>query len=59
MSDVASVFLGRSTKREELLLRLANRHGLITGATGTGKTVTLQILAEGCRRRACRCSPPT
>jgi uncharacterized protein len=47
MSAVASVFLGQSTKREELLLRLANRHGLITGATGTGKTVTLQILAEG------------
>ncbi|MBA3325363.1 MAG: DUF853 family protein [Rhodobacteraceae bacterium] len=31
----------------ELVLRYANRHGLITGATGTGKTVTLQILAEG------------
>jgi DNA helicase HerA-like ATPase len=31
----------------ELLLRYGNRHGLITGATGTGKTVTLQILAEG------------
>jgi DNA helicase HerA-like ATPase len=30
-----------------LLLRYANRHGLITGVTGTGKTVTLQILAEG------------
>jgi hypothetical protein len=30
-----------------LPLRLANRHGLITGATGTGKTVTLQRLAEG------------
>ena len=30
-----------------LLLRYANRHGLVTGATGTGKTVTLQILAEG------------
>ena len=30
----------------ELLLHYANRHGLITGATGTGKTVTLQILAE-------------
>ncbi len=29
-----------------LLPRLANRHGLITGATGTGKTVTLQTLAE-------------
>ncbi|WP_102958710.1 helicase HerA-like domain-containing protein [Mangrovicella endophytica] len=28
-------------------LRYANRHGLVTGATGTGKTVTLQILAEG------------
>ncbi|MCC7319773.1 MAG: DUF853 family protein [Rubellimicrobium sp.] len=32
---------------QELLLALANRHGLIAGATGTGKTVTLQILAEG------------
>ena len=29
-----------------LLPRLANRHGLITGATGTGKTVTLQKMAE-------------
>ena len=34
-------------ERRELLLAYANRHGLITGATGTGKTVTLQILAEG------------
>ncbi|MFN3259194.1 MAG: helicase HerA-like domain-containing protein [Pikeienuella sp.] len=32
---------------QELLLKTANRHGLISGATGTGKTVTLQILAEG------------
>jgi len=31
---------------QHLLTRLANRHGLIAGATGTGKTVTLQILAE-------------
>ena len=30
----------------ELLPALANRHGLITGATGTGKTVTLQKMAE-------------
>ena len=30
-----------------LALKYANRHGLIAGATGTGKTVTLQILAEG------------
>ena len=34
-------------EQRELLLRFGNRHGLITGATGTGKTVTLQILAEG------------
>ncbi len=32
---------------QNLLLEYANRHGLIAGATGTGKTVTLQILAEG------------
>ncbi|RVT84413.1 DUF853 family protein [Rhodobacteraceae bacterium CCMM004] len=32
---------------QHLRLRYANRHGLIAGATGTGKTVTLQILAEG------------
>src|SRR6476660_6342579 len=30
----------------DLLPGLANRHGLITGATGTGKTVTLQVIAE-------------
>ena len=35
-----------NTTRCELLPALANRHGLITGATGTGKTVTLQTLAE-------------
>jgi Cdc6-like AAA superfamily ATPase len=39
--------------------RLANRHGLITGATGTGKTVTLQKLAESFSRSACRSSWPT
>src|SRR5665811_643554 len=41
-----SVYFGQSVKPEYILLRLANRHGLITGATGTGKTVTLQGLAE-------------
>lgn len=40
------LFVGKSTKPEYLDLRFANRHGLITGATGTGKTVTLQGLAE-------------
>jgi len=46
-TDGERVFIGKSEKPEYLLLKLANRHGLITGATGTGKTVTLQILSEG------------
>jgi len=38
-------------KQEHLLLpRMANRHGLIAGATGTGKTVTLRVLAENFSR---------
>src|SRR3954464_6271145 len=47
MSEDGAILIGKSTKPERLLLRLANRHGLVTGATGTGKTVTLQVLAEG------------
>ncbi|HEX2556138.1 MAG TPA: helicase HerA-like domain-containing protein [Microvirga sp.] len=47
MSEDGTILIGKSTKPEVLHLRLANRHGLITGATGTGKTVTLQVLAEG------------
>src|SRR5512132_2669811 len=38
--------IARSTRDIGILPALANRHGLITGATGTGKTVTLQVLAE-------------
>ncbi len=41
------LFLGRGAIDQHLSLKLANRHGLIAGATGTGKTVSLQILAEG------------
>ena len=40
-----------------LLPQMANRHGLITGATGTGKTVTLQSIA--CPMPACPSSWPT
>jgi hypothetical protein len=47
MLQEGKLFIGKSTKPEYLELRFANRHGLITGATGTGKTVTLQGLAEG------------
>ena len=49
-----AIYLGTSRKPDDstnkpeyLNLKLANRHGLITGATGTGKTVSLQILTEG------------
>ncbi|WMT91260.1 DUF853 domain-containing protein [Pelagibacterium sp. H642] len=45
-----AVYLGTSTRPEYLHLEYGNRHGLITGATGTGKTVTLQILSEGFSR---------
>jgi len=45
--DSPSVFIGLGESPLHLLLSRANRHGLITGATGTGKTVTLQILTEG------------
>jgi DNA helicase HerA-like ATPase len=41
------VVVGRSDKFEVLDFKFGNRHGLVTGATGTGKTVTLQVLAEG------------
>ena len=40
----------RAQSDECLALALANRHGLVTGATGTGKTVSLQVLAEGFSR---------
>ncbi|MCY4756149.1 helicase HerA-like domain-containing protein [Pelomonas aquatica] len=45
------ILLARSAQTECLLLpALANRHGLITGATGTGKTISLQKLAESFSR---------
>jgi DNA helicase HerA-like ATPase len=43
----ADIFIGQGGgERQAIVLRRANRHGLIAGATGTGKTVTLQGLAE-------------
>lgn len=45
-----SIFIGGGgegyAEPEELLLKYGNRHGLIAGATGTGKTITMQIMAE-------------
>ena len=45
-----NLYVGASGKPEFLALQFANRHGLVTGATGTGKTVTLQVMAEGFAR---------
>ena len=42
-----SLYIGQSKEQQWLLLKYANRHGLIAGATGTGKTLSLQGLAEG------------
>ncbi|MGB4922680.1 MAG: helicase HerA-like domain-containing protein, partial [Candidatus Nitrotoga sp.] len=45
------LLIAKNNKQELFLLpQMANRHGLITGATGTGKTVTLQTLAESFSR---------
>ena len=41
------IWMGLGEKRVNLLLNQANRHGLIAGASGTGKTVTLKVMAEG------------
>ncbi|WP_438275012.1 helicase HerA-like C-terminal domain-containing protein [Nitrobacter sp.] len=45
-----SIFIGKGEQPAWLTLGLANRHGLVTGATGTGKTVSLQVMAEGFSR---------
>jgi DNA helicase HerA-like ATPase len=51
VQDADSIFVGGGGEGygepQRLLLGHGNRHGLVAGATGTGKTVTLQILAEG------------
>jgi DNA helicase HerA-like ATPase len=44
------IFIGKGEETAWLTLGLANRHGLVTGATGTGKTVSLQVMAEGFAR---------
>ena len=57
MLQEGSLYLGTSrnsddslNKAEYLALKYGNRHGIVTGATGTGKTVTLQTLAENFSR---------
>jgi DNA helicase HerA-like ATPase len=50
MTDNTILLGGNGTQQILLNAGMANRHGLITGATGTGKTVTLQVLAESFSR---------
>jgi DNA helicase HerA-like ATPase len=50
MSEIDPILIGKGENLQYLLPAYGNRHGLITGATGTGKTVTLQVLAEGFSR---------
>ncbi len=52
MTEQQQVLIGGNTTGSKIFLdaAMANRHGLVTGATGTGKTVTLQLLAESFSR---------
>jgi DNA helicase HerA-like ATPase len=51
MTDQSDIILGASEAGQVVISpKMANRHGLIAGATGTGKTVTLQIMAENFSR---------
>ncbi|QQO12885.1 DUF853 family protein [Bradyrhizobium diazoefficiens] len=50
LGDTDKIFVGKGDEQAWLTLALANRHGLVTGATGTGKTVSLQVMAEGFAR---------
>ncbi len=47
---IEPLLIGKAQQPVYLLPQMANRHGFIAGATGTGKTVTLQVLAEGFSR---------
>ncbi|MDX1381187.1 MAG: helicase HerA-like domain-containing protein [Xanthomonadales bacterium] len=49
-STPTPILIGKGQQQRHLLPGYGNRHGMITGATGTGKTVTLQVLAEGFSR---------
>jgi DNA helicase HerA-like ATPase len=44
------ILIGKGERELQLLPNMANRHGLIAGATGTGKTATLRVIAEGFSR---------
>jgi DNA helicase HerA-like ATPase len=49
-TNVDSILIGKGEQPVTLLAKYGNRHGLVAGATGTGKTVSLLVLAEGFSR---------
>ena len=44
------ILIGKGEQPVHLLTKYGNRHGLVAGATGTGKTISLMVLAEGFSR---------
>lgn len=46
MGEGYKLLIGKGEVNTELLVKMSNRHGLIAGATGTGKTITLKVMAE-------------
>ena len=47
MYENGRIYMGLAgDKRVEMVLKMCNRHGLISGASGTGKTVTMKVMAE-------------
>src|SRR5512134_1009405 len=47
---MSQILVGKGEQPVHLLARYGNRHGLVAGATGTGKTISLLVLAEGFSR---------
>jgi hypothetical protein len=50
MNIMSDILIGKGESQVSLLAKYANRHGLVAGATGTGKSVSLMVLAEGFSR---------
>ena len=53
------ILVGKGEQPVHLLAKYGNRHGLVAGATGTGKTVSLMVWRKGSPAWASRCSWPT
>lgn len=47
---MSEILIGKGDQPVRLVAKYGNRHGLVAGATGTGKTVSLMVLAEGFSR---------